>query len=143
MIPLLAQRLNQLRKERKKTQQQIADFLKITRPAYTAYERGTRQPDYETLQKLADFFLVTTDYLLGRTEMSEEYSEQDKIKTEDDETYDSLAEITKLVKEFGIEQFGFFDIEKWKNLSPEDVDDIRKHFEWVAEKAKARNEEKK
>jgi len=43
-------------------------LLGITRPAYTAYEMGKRQPDYETLIKLADYFNVTVDYLLGRTE---------------------------------------------------------------------------
>jgi transcriptional regulator with XRE-family HTH domain len=66
VIPLLSERLSILRKENNKTQQQVADYLKITRPAYTAYERGTRQPDYDTLQRLADFFDTTTDDLLGR-----------------------------------------------------------------------------
>ena len=64
---MLSTRLTSLRKEKKRTQQDMADFLGITRPAYTAYERGTRQPDYETLEKLADYFNVPTDYLLGRT----------------------------------------------------------------------------
>lgn len=61
-------RLTSLRKSKKKTQQDIADYLGVTRPAYTAYERGTRHPDYDTLQKLADYYDVTTDYLLGRTD---------------------------------------------------------------------------
>ncbi|RJS60153.1 helix-turn-helix transcriptional regulator [Bacillus sp. PK3_68] len=65
---MLPERLIKLRKENKKTQQQIADFLGITRPAYTAYERGTRQPDYETLRKIADYYMVSTDYLLGRSD---------------------------------------------------------------------------
>jgi transcriptional regulator with XRE-family HTH domain len=65
---MLAERLLELRSENNKTQKQVADYLKITRPAYTAYERGTRQPDYETLKKLASFFNVTTDYLLGNTD---------------------------------------------------------------------------
>lgn len=68
---MLSTRLTSLRKEKKKTQQEMADFLGITRPAYTAYERGNRQPDYEILQKLADFFEVSTDYLLGRTDNNE------------------------------------------------------------------------
>lgn len=68
---MLPERLIKLRKENKKTQQQIADYLGITRPAYTAYERGNRQPDYEILQKLADFYDVTVDYLLGRTDTPE------------------------------------------------------------------------
>ncbi|PIJ95604.1 helix-turn-helix domain-containing protein [Lysinibacillus sphaericus] len=60
-------RLKQLRKSRNKTQQEVADYIGITRPAYTAYEQGVRNPDYETLLKVADYYSVTTDYLLGRT----------------------------------------------------------------------------
>lgn len=62
-------RLTSLRKKKNKTQQELADYLGLTRPAYTAYERGNRSPDYDTLQKIADYFGVTTDYLLGRTEI--------------------------------------------------------------------------
>lgn len=65
---MLNVRLISLRKNKKKTQQEIADYLGITRPAYTAYERGTRQPDYETLNKIANYYDVTSDYLLGRSD---------------------------------------------------------------------------
>lgn len=139
MIPLLSERLTKLRKEKKRTQQEMADYLGITRPAFTAYELGNRQPDYEILKKLANYFEVSTDYILGQTDVRGTF--QNKINKQED-TYDSLAEINKMVKEFGIEDMGFFDIDKWKNLSPEDVDEIRRHFEWVAQKAKERNEEK-
>ena len=47
------------------TQQEVADKLGITRPAYTAYESGKREPDFSILQSLANIFDVTTDYLLG------------------------------------------------------------------------------
>ncbi|WP_179395015.1 helix-turn-helix domain-containing protein [Lacticaseibacillus absianus] len=62
---MLPQRLRELRTERKYTQSEVADRLGITRPAYTAYESGNRQPDYETLTKLSTIYGVTTDYLLG------------------------------------------------------------------------------
>lgn len=65
MINLLGQKLVQLRKNKKLTQEDIATYLGITRPAYTAYEIGKRNPDYDTLIKIATFFNVTTDYLLG------------------------------------------------------------------------------
>ena len=45
-------RLTYLRKEKKKTQKDMAEMLGITRPAYTAYETGKRQPDFEMLQKI-------------------------------------------------------------------------------------------
>lgn len=65
---MLSKRLTELRKEKGVTQKDMSLLLGITRPAYTAYEMGKRQPDYETLIKLADYFNVTIDYLLGRTE---------------------------------------------------------------------------
>ncbi|MCY8239177.1 helix-turn-helix transcriptional regulator [Bacillus inaquosorum] len=62
---MLSDRLVELRKSKKLTQQGLADKLKITRSSLSQYEIGNRQPDYETLKKIADFFDVTTDYLLG------------------------------------------------------------------------------
>lgn len=63
---MLGGRLVDLRKKRKLTQQDIADRLHMTRSTYAQYEIGRRVPDYETLEKLADFFEVSIDYLVGR-----------------------------------------------------------------------------
>lgn len=49
------------------TQQEIADKLGISRSTIGMYETGAREPDYETLEMIADFFNVDIDYLLGRT----------------------------------------------------------------------------
>jgi transcriptional regulator with XRE-family HTH domain len=57
-------------------------------------------------------------------------------------TYDSLAEINKLVEKYGIEQMGFFDIEEWKNLGPEDIRMLEAQFKLIVQLAKERNEEK-
>lgn len=62
------ERLSELRTEKKKTHQDMADMLGVTRQAFGQYESGKREPDYDTLQRLADFFKVNTDYLLGRTD---------------------------------------------------------------------------
>lgn len=61
-------RLTALRKEKKLLQADLANKIGIARATYGAYEQGTRQPDFETLEKIADFFGVSTDYLLGRTD---------------------------------------------------------------------------
>ncbi|GAV22664.1 helix-turn-helix domain-containing protein [Carboxydothermus pertinax] len=63
----LAERLVELRQSRGLTQKELADFLNISRSALSLYETGKREPDYETLLKLANFFEVNVDYLLGRT----------------------------------------------------------------------------
>lgn len=64
---MFPERIKELRLKKRYTQKQIADKIGITRPAYTAYESGKRQPDFETLTKLSKIFGVTTDYLLGRS----------------------------------------------------------------------------
>lgn len=69
----IAVRLRELREEAGKSQQDIADILGISRPAYTFYETGKRAPTSENLFVLADFFHVTTDYLLGRTDERKVY----------------------------------------------------------------------
>ncbi len=50
------------------TQVEIAEQLGISRSTIGMYETGAREPDFETLEKIADFFNVDTDYLLGRTD---------------------------------------------------------------------------
>ena len=60
-----AKRLKTIRLRRGLTQNAVAERLGITRPAYTAYESGNREPDFELLSKLASIYNVSTDYLLG------------------------------------------------------------------------------
>ena len=61
-------RLKELRKEKKITQQEVADFLNIARVHYTNIENGKRGTGFETVVKLAQYFDVTTDYLLGNSD---------------------------------------------------------------------------
>lgn len=64
---MITERLTRLREEKKLTKKDIAEFLKIDQSTYGKYELGKRQPDYDTLLKLADFFDVSVDYLLCRS----------------------------------------------------------------------------
>lgn len=61
-------RLKDIRKEQGLLQKDLAAHLGITQQAYANYESGKREPDYDTLAKLADIFNVSVDYLLGRTD---------------------------------------------------------------------------
>jgi transcriptional regulator with XRE-family HTH domain len=62
------EKLKILRKSLCLTQQQVAMNLGIVQQKYQQYESGKYQPDFETLIRIADYFGVTLDYLLGRTE---------------------------------------------------------------------------
>lgn len=50
------------------TQAELSQKLKISRSTIGMYETGAREPDFETLELIADFFNVDIDYLLGRTD---------------------------------------------------------------------------
>ena len=56
----------------KKTQEEVANHIGVSRARYSHYENGRSEPDYDTLQKLADYFKVSTDYLLTGKEPSDE-----------------------------------------------------------------------
>lgn len=63
---MLKDTMKALRESKKLTKKQVADAICVTERAYITYEYGQRDVSTDTLQKLADFYGVTTDYLLGR-----------------------------------------------------------------------------
>lgn len=65
-------RLRQCRKNADLTQEELAEKINLTQSAINNYETGYRRPDYEILCQFADFFGVSTDYLLGRTDNSKD-----------------------------------------------------------------------
>ena len=74
---MISDKLKELRTERNITQKEIADFLECSPNVYSRYEIGARNPSYEILIKIADFYNVSTDYLLGHT-VAEHNSLSDK-----------------------------------------------------------------
>ncbi|TVY01136.1 helix-turn-helix domain-containing protein [Cohnella terricola] len=66
----IGSRLAFLRDQRGLTQEELAASLGISRAALSHYEKNRREPDTETLGKVADLFQVSIDYLVGRTEQS-------------------------------------------------------------------------
>lgn len=61
-------RIKELRMRHGWTQRYVAESLKISRVAYTRYEMGDREPDFEVVKKIADIFNVSIDYLLGKSD---------------------------------------------------------------------------
>lgn len=53
------------------TQQEMADKLKISRSSIGMYENGEREPSFELLENIADYFNVDMNYLIGKKELSE------------------------------------------------------------------------
>lgn len=66
-----AQVFKDLRAKSKLTQQEMADKLNISRSSVGMYESGEREPSFELLEQIADYFNVDMNYLLGKSELSE------------------------------------------------------------------------
>ncbi|MNB67196.1 HTH-type transcriptional regulator Xre [compost metagenome] len=64
---MFASRLRKLRVAAKLTQSELSEKLGVGRTTIASYEQGNREPDLYTLNKIADFFNVNVDYLLGRS----------------------------------------------------------------------------
>jgi len=63
------QRMRDLREDSDKTQQDVADYLNMHRSVYRRYESGERELPVWALEKLADLYQTSTDYILGRTDV--------------------------------------------------------------------------
>ncbi|MDA8065678.1 MAG: helix-turn-helix transcriptional regulator [Thermaerobacter sp.] len=67
----LPERLRHLRRSKKVSQEQLAAAVEVARSNISGYEHGDVRPSYEILIRLADFFGVSLDYLVGRTDRPE------------------------------------------------------------------------
>lgn len=76
---MLGERIRNLRKEWKLTQEELGKKINVTKVSISGYENGNRSPDTETLQKIADFFNVSTDYLLCRTDKRNQENDNDEL----------------------------------------------------------------
>ena len=69
---MFQERLKSMRLEAKLTQKELAEKLKIGQNTYSYWEKGIRKPVGENLNKLANFFNVSTDYLLGNSNIKDQ-----------------------------------------------------------------------
>lgn len=95
----MGERLRELRLKRNLSQEEVARHIGITRSAYSHYEINNRQPVYDTLIKLASFFNVSLDYIIGGSEPN-----QTLEATECSEVASDSKEILKLIQDMSREQ---------------------------------------
>ena len=74
-MDILAERLVNLRSERKLSRREVAAGTGITERTYQRYENAERDPSAPVLLALAEYYNVSADYLLGRTDRQESYSQ--------------------------------------------------------------------
>lgn len=123
---MLGERLTKLRKNKGLTQEACAKKLGIPRSTYSNYEGGKREPDIETIRKIAVFFEVSTDYLLGYT---------------NDPNPKKASEMTEVEIEDFINNPKIRPKYRGRELTPEEIDKVSKMLEVILERMD--NEDKK
>lgn len=68
-MPKFSDRLRHLRTSRDLSQMEFSKLIKLSKSSINMYERGEREPGLETLERIADFFNVDMDYLLGKSDI--------------------------------------------------------------------------
>ncbi len=107
--------LKELRAAKKMSQQDVANYLGITRQAYSNYENGNRDPDNETLLKLAEFFDVTVDTLLRGNE-KKPTPEGERNVTDDDIKFALWGDVN--------------------DIDDDDLEDVRRYAAYIRERKK-------
>ena len=121
-----AQRVTQLRKNKHLTGEQLGNILGITKTGISYWENGRSVPDNEMLLKLADFFDVSIDYLLGKTDIetkidkSTYYGDYDEVVEYLKDNPEHLDVYKRILND---DHFALL-FDKTKDLTPEEIDVI-------------------
>lgn len=113
-------RLKELRELKDCSQQNIADFLGYSRAAISSYELGRTEPTYADLMKLADYFGVTVDYLIGHTpnEGAELLKFPPKLTKEQIALLEAFDKLNPIGQKKTMENIGdFLEIPRYTNIS--------------------------
>lgn len=95
-----ALRLKELREEKELTQAELGEKLGISRNTIASWESNRRTPELETAKQLADFFNVSVDYLLGRTNIRKFDLDIDNIAAMRSREMEGYNDLTKEEQEF-------------------------------------------
>lgn len=102
-------KLKLLRKEQNLTQEELAKVLNYTRTAVSGYESGRNEPSYDVLKTLSEYFDVSIDYLLGKTEDRK----SDKLISQE------KKEILERLKNIPIKYIDIAEIASKKDINPD------------------------
>ena len=129
----IGDRLKQLRVEYGILQKKLAEQLNLSQQTISLYESNKRQPDYDTLKQIAEFFNVSTDYILGITDIKETVNAV--VEKADEytlgESFSSYSTSEERIKALEI-------LDELYELSPESREDVLKYIKmcqlWDKEK---------
>lgn len=88
-------KIRELRKEKGLTMKALGAIFSLSESTISLYENGKHYPDIETMQKFADFFGVTVDYLLGREEVQQKTPVAAQLSGDRAELFEILQQFTE------------------------------------------------
>ena len=83
IINPISKRIKDLRTDKEKTQQEVADYLNIERKTYLRYEKGEHEIRINIIVKLAEYYNVSIDYILGLTDKEKPFKSNDTLTKEE------------------------------------------------------------
>lgn len=95
---MFSERLKELRVSKNLTQREVALQLELATTTYSMYEQGRREPDIETIQKIAIFYGVSADYLLGITIVDEPPERSEIVRSFESLSQEDKKYIIDLIK---------------------------------------------
>ncbi|RII32821.1 XRE family transcriptional regulator [Clostridium chromiireducens] len=144
---LLKDRLKELRTARNLLQKDIAKLLNITTSAYGYYEQGKRVPDSDAIKKLAEYYNVSLDYLIGNSDIKES---AEKLLVQEEtcnipRSYSDKYKVTSRDKKQYVEEMkkaneAFFMNDDFNEEAKKDMLDLMSELFWDA---KSKNKRKK
>src|SRR5699024_6166177 len=116
-MTIFAKRLKYLRRLDNVTQQELANHLAVGKTTVSNYETGYSSPDADTLNRIANYFNTSVDYLLGRTDVRNPEDKNNEKEIPDN--FETPEEAMKFILEQNVIMgFGGFDVYK---MSDEEV----------------------
>ncbi len=97
----IADTIKQLRIEKNLTIRELANELGVSYSSIGMYEQGRRQPNYETLEKIADYFNVDMNFLLGKSDVRNSYNLNHNNNKKDTKIYKALKLDYKYIPLYG------------------------------------------
>lgn len=134
---MLKYKLEELRTAKGMTRKEVASYLEIDQSTYGKYELGKREPDFGTVVKLARYFNVSTDYLLGKTAFKNPMELFEHWSGHNDLFFESPFDFGGLLKEERESQdVSQQEASKALGITESDVDDIEEgilplNYEWA------------
>ena len=106
---MLKDRLKSLRAEKELSQRDLASLLEMSPSTIAMYETGQREPDNETLIKIANFFQVSIDYLLGQSDIRTSIETIAAHRTDDptDELPEEARKSLEEFKDYILKKYGY------------------------------------